>query len=244
MSRRNPCLNFIQNKPVSIISPKLGQHKFEARIINMAEIVINEERFYQRLERLQTQWAAEKSTVWAGADCICVAIGGRSEEGQSTKASALHLYLLGYEIVDSIMMICKNSFWFMSSEKKCKYLERSLADKSQNITFKSLHKTKDEGMNREHFNALLGFARKGGGSKLGFLSQDLSSPFMQSWEGIVNQSQLEKVDVTAPIGTLLSIKDDFELVSYWLIFILLMVFLCRFCFKHPGPVSPRCGLGE
>jgi nucleosome binding factor SPN SPT16 subunit len=180
----------------------------------MADIQINAEKFYQRLGRLIEHWAINKSTLWGGADAICIMLGTREDETSYSKASALHLYLLGYEITDSIIIVTKNSFWFMASDKKCKYLETSLANKSSAITFHPLHKTKDEGMNREHFNTLLGVARKGGGSKLGSLFQvDLKGSFIQAWMNSVDQSQLEKVEISQSVGLLLCVKDESEIVS-------------------------------
>jgi nucleosome binding factor SPN SPT16 subunit len=146
-----------------------------------------------------------------------VVLGTRDDDSNYSKASALHLYLLGYEITDSIMIITSNSFWFMASEKKCKYLETSIMNvQSQTITCNILHKTKDEGLNRERFNQLLNNCRKSG-LKVGTLSQiESNGPFIQSWTSSLDQSQLEKVDITAGISDLLSIKDETELVCLYI----------------------------
>ena len=67
-------------------------------------------------------------------------------------------------------------------------------------------------MNRENFNKLLGIVRKGGGTKLGSLYQlELKGPFMQSWLNSLDQSQLEKVEISLNIGQFLSVKDETEL---------------------------------
>ena len=180
----------------------------------MSEIQINSEKFCQRLGRLIENWISNKATHWGNADALCIMLGTREDDMNYSKASALHLYLLGYEITDSIMIITKNSFLFMASDKKCNYLESSLANASTTISFSCLHKTKDAGMNRENFNALLGSVRRTGGNKFGSILQlDLKGPFIQSWLDCIDQSQLEKVDISNGISILLSIKDETELVS-------------------------------
>ena len=177
----------------------------------MSDIQINAEVFFHRLKRLVAHWKSN-SEPWGGVNSVCITLGSREDETSYSKASALHLYLLGYEITDSIIIITENSFWFMASDKKCKYLETSLANKPGEIAFHSLYKTKDEGMNRENFNKLLGIARKCG-QKLGFLQLELTGQFVKSWQNSLELSQLERIDITPAIGTLLSVKDDSEIVS-------------------------------
>ena len=80
----------------------------------MADIQISSDKFYLRLQRLIDAWTSNK-TSWGGADSLCIMLGTREEESSYSKSSSLHLYLLGYEITDSIIIITKNSFTFMAS---------------------------------------------------------------------------------------------------------------------------------
>lgn len=180
----------------------------------MADIQISSEKFYQRLGRLIENWNSNKAKTWGNADALCIMLGTKEEDESYSKVSALHLYLLGYEITDSIMIITKSNVWFMASDKKCQYLD-TLTKGTSSISFSSLQKSKDLGMNRENFNILLGNVRKSG-NKIGSIMQmELKGPFIQSWLSCVDQSQLEKVDITAGISLVLSIKDDAEIVSCW-----------------------------
>jgi nucleosome binding factor SPN SPT16 subunit len=178
----------------------------------MSAISINRESFYRRTKRLVEFWKND-SEMWGNCETICIMLGTRQEDANYSKASALHLYLLGYEIADSIIVLSKANFWFMASEKKCQYLERDLSGGSTEIGFHTLHKSKDEGMNREHYNTLLGAVRKSGKLKLGSLYQvENTGTFIESWIDCLNQSQIEKVDIPLAFSLFLSVKDEQELV--------------------------------
>jgi nucleosome binding factor SPN SPT16 subunit len=181
----------------------------------MTDVSISAERFYQRLQRLIDNWTAERTTTWGSADVICIPHGGRSEDNTNyTKSAAMQLYLLGYEIPDSIMLITRREFYFMATEKKCKHLETPLGAGAQNISCHYLVRTKDEGLTREHFNTLLNVVRKGGGSSLGSMfKQEYVGEFIPSWHRAVEASQLTMVEIPNALGLFLSVKDAAELVS-------------------------------
>jgi hypothetical protein len=202
------------------------------------EVVLNAERFYQRLERFQNDWLTHKSTTWGGADAICIPFGASSDDMTYSKASSFHLFLFGYEFADAIIVITKNNFYFMASAKKCAMLEKDLSGKHESIKINLLVRSKDEGQNREHFNELGNVIRKGGGKKIGSLFKaEFAGNFIPMWSSFIDGSQLEKFDIAAPLGLFFALKDEVELVSLvemglWCQFIcfpgMLFIFLCSF----------------
>lgn len=178
------------------------------------ELTINVERFQERLDRLHTHFISQKSTVWGGADALCIPFGSANEDLVYSKSSAFHLYLFGYEdFTDSLILLSKEGFYFMSSTKKCNFLQNQLSTANSKIPLTFLERTKDEGMNRENFNKLLGAVRKNGGKKLGSLFKDThNGNFMASWMEAVSQSQLEQIEIGSSLGLFLAIKDEHELV--------------------------------
>lgn len=164
---------------------------------------------------MQNDWLAQKSGVWGGADAICIPLGSAGEELAYSKSAALHLFLLGYEdFTDSIILISKNTFYFMSSSKKCAYLQKLFAGKTGSFAMHFLEKTKDEGMTRENFNLLMNVVRKNGGKKLGSLYKDkYNGAFVPNWMEFVDQSQIEKVELGPAFGLFLSVKDEAEQVK-------------------------------
>lgn len=177
---------------------------------------INVTRFFERLERLQTDWMTHKSSIWGGADAICIPFGSAPKEDENdliySKPSAIHLHLLGYEFPDSIIVITRSNFYFMATAKKCQYLE-TLVGKHSTITVNLLNRTKDELQNRELFNTLMGAIRKGGGKTLGMISKgEFYGSFVPSWKNFVTESEIETFEISPALGLLLSVKDEQEMV--------------------------------
>lgn len=174
---------------------------------------INAERFYQRLERLQQAWLAQKSTSWAGADCLCI-LFSNSNDNIYSKPAAFHLYLFGYEdFTDSIIVFTRGGFYFFSSTKKCAVLRGELEGKGEGFTLTFTDKSKDEAVNAENFAKLIGSLKRNGVKSFGTLSKEkpegsFLSRFMQSLD---ETEGIEKVDITAALGHFFSIKDEVEL---------------------------------
>jgi nucleosome binding factor SPN SPT16 subunit len=179
----------------------------------MTEVTINAEKFFQRIEKLQTEWQSNKGGPWQGSDALCVTLGAAGEDVSYSKASSFHIYLFGYEFPDSLIVLTRNNFYFMSSQKKCSYLDASLVGKNSSFTVHTLVKGKDEDKNREHFNHIMGAVRKNGGKKLGALIKlEQDGNFVKSWSDFVDQSLVEKTDIAPPLGVYFAAKDEAETV--------------------------------
>lgn len=180
----------------------------------MTDVNINAEKFFSRLERIQTHWTTHKSTVWGGSDAICIPLGAdNGDDMLYSKSSSMHLYLLGYEFRDSIIIITRNSFHFMATAKKCSIIETAFQGIENAINVSFLKKEKDEGVNRENFHNLLAVVRKGGGKRIGSLfSAHYDGTFIPSWIELVQQSQLDMFEIAPSLGLFFAEKDEGELV--------------------------------
>ena len=179
----------------------------------MGDIVINSDLFFQRLERLTTHLSTHKGSIWGGVDAITIPLGSSGEDELNySKSAALHLYLFGYELPDSIIVLSRNQLYFMATAKKCNIVKSSLQSTSS-MSINVLEKTKDEGQNRENLNALINVVRRGGGKKLGGLMKDkYNGAFIPSWLSVIEQSQLEIFEINTALGLFLSVKDEAEQV--------------------------------
>ena len=183
----------------------------------MGDITIDAERFFARLGKLEGSLTAHKAD-WDGMDALCIPLGPTDADTPYSKGASMHLYLLGYEFPDSIMLLTKGNFYFMATPKKCKYLKEWIVDKqdenTNNIKIHLLERTKDDGQNRELMHNLLSAARKNNGSKLGsFYKQDFQGKVIPSWMEMVKGSGLDMIEAAQPIGKFLSVKDETEIVS-------------------------------
>jgi nucleosome binding factor SPN SPT16 subunit len=180
------------------------------------EVVINAEQFALRLKKLHATFLANRETNWNGADVLCIPMGANTEEDLNySKSSALHLYLMGYEFSDSIIVLTKNTFCLMAAPKKCTILETAIQSRPvEGIKFEFFRKTKDEGANRECFNSILGIMRKNGATKIGsLLKVEFPGTFIPAWKDALTHSTLATVDISASLGAFFAVKDESELVS-------------------------------
>lgn len=185
----------------------------------MSDLQINAERFFQRLDRLQQNIATHKTELWGSSDAVCIPLGTKSEDTLDySKSQSLHIYLMGYEFPDSIILITRNAFYFMATAKKCKILQEAIsaaAPSSLGLHFLERKKEVTSGINREHFNSLINAVRKNGGKKLGsLLKANFEGAFIKQWQEAVELSTIETFDVANALGLFFAVKDEVELVSY------------------------------
>jgi nucleosome binding factor SPN SPT16 subunit len=176
----------------------------------MADVVVNAERFFERLARLQAHWKAHKSEYWKGADVLCITAGTAEADATYSKVASLQLYLLGYEFSDTIILITPKSVHVMATPKKCTMLEVLTAVENSPATVHLIKKEKDEGVNRENFHNLLSVVRKTGKNIGSLLKQEYAGAFAQSWMELVKSSTIDMVDITDGMGIFFAVKDEAE----------------------------------
>jgi len=185
------------------------------------EVIIDAELFSTRLKKLHTSFISNKE-AWNGADVLCVPMGASSDEELNySKSSALHLYLLGYEFSDSILILTKNTVCFMATAKKCGLIETAIQTKAvEGLKFEFFKKTKDEGSNREAFNAMLAIIRKNGCTKIGtLLKGSFPGIFIPAWTEAVAHSTIPTGEIGSALGAAFAVKDSDELVSVYFIYL-------------------------
>ena len=180
----------------------------------MGDAVVDAEIFSSRLKKLHSHFLANRESSWGGSDVLCIAMGANdATELTYSKSSALHLYLLGYEFADSILLLTKTTFCFMATTKKCGMIEAAIQTKPvEGLKFEFFKKTKDEGLNKECFHSLLGHIRKSG-SKVGtLLKGNFPGIFIPTWREALENSTLPLSEIAPYLGMYLASKDETELV--------------------------------
>lgn len=180
-------------------------------------VSIDADRFFSRVKRLGEHMATHKGDLYEGSESLCIPLGTSDESVPYSKSASMHLYLLGYEFPNSLMLMTKGHFYFMATPEKCEYLKSTILakqDENTNIKVHLLERTKDSGQNREMMHDLLGAVRKNHGSKITSLFKtDYQGKFIPEWMEMVKGSGLDMVEATPALSHLLSTKDDSELVS-------------------------------
>lgn len=178
------------------------------------QTMIDPNKFQTRLKKLHSLWLSKKTELWGGCDAVCILYGSSNEDLLYSKNISMHLYLFGYELTESIILITKGDFYVMTNPKKCAMLQAAFANNDLGLQFHALHKTKDEGVNRENFHVLINAIRKNGGKKVGSVFKtSYAGDFVPSFINLVESSQLEKVEIGPALSAVLAVKDEEELVS-------------------------------
>lgn len=203
------------------------------------DIAIEASRFHDRLIRLRDHWLQHLEDKWGNSGAICIPMGAASDTDVYSKSSAVHLFLMGYEFPDSIILITKTTFYFMAAQKKCNYLQSLTAEVgSGTLKVILLPKSRDELQNREHFRSMVQVV-KSNDKKLGTLTRgSFQGDFIASWNGFLESSHVETTDVGGALGYLLSTKLDSEMVH--IIFSFLHCVCGHVMLYSAGIVQARC----
>lgn len=180
------------------------------------EVTINSELFYSRLNKILTHWNQHKSSpssLYENSNVLVIPMGAvKGNDVIYSKSSALHLYLLGYEFPESLIIITTNIFYFVTTQKKAAYLE-AIKDDTK-FPIETFYKTKDENANQEIFKNILSIIRKNYGTTIGTLVKgEFEGKFIPSWNEYVASESFNTVDISRGLGVILSVKDAMELVS-------------------------------
>ncbi|CAH0383891.1 unnamed protein product [Bemisia tabaci] len=181
----------------------------------MANFVIDKEAFFKRVKKLYSSWKGENGDsdeTLLKADALISAVAA-DEVTVYCKSSALQLWLLGYELTDTVTVFTQNTIYFLASRKKIDFLRQieSAKDEAGLPSIKLLTREKN-GDDSESFKKLLDAIK---GSKNGktvglFSKENFQGAFMDSWNAALKKGNFETVDITAAIGMVMSVKDENE----------------------------------
>jgi nucleosome binding factor SPN SPT16 subunit len=170
---------------------------------------VNEDRFLLRLGLLvdgvrEHAWASSKTAP------VVIVAGAADADSPYHKSHALHIWLFGCELHDSILAIYSDKVIFLASNKKADIVRNlSSAAAKKGINLEVLNRTKADN-DAANFAAILQPVRASGGP-VGTLKKakeqgDFSAAFMNT----LSESQIDQVDISEKISHCLSVKDDEE----------------------------------
>ncbi|CAI2302535.1 unnamed protein product [Caenorhabditis sp. 36 PRJEB53466] len=174
-------------------------------------LVLKKDLFYQRAERFYQLWEKGEDGLDA-VNSIAVVFG--SSDNPYTKSSAFHSWLLGHEIMDTVIVFLKDHIYVLGSNRKAEYFGPVTGDqfhgKVPPVSTLLRDKTDKDAAN---FEKLIEHIKNAGGEVGAFIKDKFSSEavFVDSWNKALEEQDVKKTDVTLAFTHLFAVKDEKEL---------------------------------
>lgn len=163
-----------------------------------------------------------REQIWNGADCVTLNRASSSDD-EYRKSNVLHLYLFGYELPDTVLLLTKDGkCTVLATKKKCEFLEQAMGKEPNSGSINKLEllvKSKGDN-NANNYETLLKLARgdsNGEAVKIGLIKKEFKTDpkdgTVMGWEKKIEESDsnLEVVDCTHGLSMVMAVKEQYEL---------------------------------
>lgn len=164
--------------------------------------------FYRRIARVYDAWDELIKT-----DAIVVPVG-QCDEVEYTKSTTIQEWLFNIEIPDILMIFGKTKIHFLATKKKIDFL-KPLQDREQKngkVPKVELLIRNKADANKENFEKILAEIK---GKNIGLFTKDYKFPgefYQECTDNLFkSENNFDKIDVSAGVATILSVKEDAEL---------------------------------
>ncbi|KAL5582711.1 hypothetical protein UlMin_015153 [Ulmus minor] len=182
---------------------------------------INLENFSKRLKMLYSHWNENKSDLWGACDAIAIATPPTSEDLRYLKSSALHIWLVGYEFPETIMVFMRKQIHVLCSQKKASLLDvvKKSAKEAVGVEIMMHVKPKNDdgtGLMDTVFRAVNSQSKSRGNEApvVGYIAREApEGKLLEAWIEKLKNADFELTDVTNGFSDLLAVKDNAELTN-------------------------------
>lgn len=182
---------------------------------------INLDNFSKRLKMLYSHWNKYKSDLWGDSDALAMATPPTSEDLRYLKSSALHVWLLGYEFPETIMLFMKKQIHVLCSQKKASLLNvvKKSAKEAVGVEIIMHVKPKNDdgaGLMESLFRAVNAQSKSSGNDApvVGYMAREApEGKLLELWDGKLKSADFRLTDVTNGFSDLFAVKDNTELTN-------------------------------
>ncbi|KAJ0964081.1 hypothetical protein J5N97_029203 [Dioscorea zingiberensis] len=177
---------------------------------------IDLENFRKRLKGFYSHWREHKYNLWAASDVVAIATPPPSEDRHYLKSSAFHIWMLGYEFTETIMVFMNRQIHFLCSQKKANLLgtlkesakEAVGADVVIHVKAKN-----DDGIGlMEEILLAVRTQLKSDSVVVGYIAREApEGKLLETWSEKLSRSGFQLSNVTNGFSELFAVKDDSEL---------------------------------
>ncbi|OQV21600.1 FACT complex subunit spt16 [Hypsibius exemplaris] len=178
---------------------------------------LDKDAFSRRMKRIYAGWKSAKATEgsvnFSTVDALVVGLV-KEEDVMYKKSAAFHLWLFGYELADTILVLCEDSIHMVASQKKIDFLKPLQGDENQAGVppVKLYVRGKSDG-GKEHFPGLIQAIKNSRqGKTIGiFAKEKLDGDAYTDWNNAITKAGFTKQDISMVVAYIMAPKDDKEI---------------------------------
>lgn len=147
-------------------------------------------------------------------DALVLAVGKESDETYC-KSSQLQVWLLGYELDDTVFVFADRAIHALASKKKIDFLKplESAKENEEDVPPVVLHLRNKSDADEIYYKKLLSAIKGSKGGKIigGFPKDSYPDRFYTEWRKLLEKEEIDLFDMSNAIALLTSVKDEAEI---------------------------------